>query len=178
MEVLAQKDPAVEPGTVDSAALRKICSLFVTGITVVTSRSATAPVGITVNSFTSVSLEPPLVLFCLRRESGMRAAVRDTGFFAVNILTEDQQQISRTFASRDESRFDAVDCTADRNGMPVLVDALAHLGCRLEREIDAGDHLLILGEVTEVGVLRGDEPPLTFFRGAHRRLRADLSRVR
>lgn len=178
MEALAQTETSPFPGRVDPTQLRSICSLFVTGITIVTSLSGDEPVGLTVNSFTSVSLEPPLVLFCLRRESGIRKAVRDTGHFTVNILAEDQQDTSSIFASRDASRFDAVECTAGRNGTPVLIDALAHLGCRVVNEIDAGDHVIILGEVTEVGVLRGSEAPLTFFRGAHRRLRTDMSRVR
>jgi flavin reductase (DIM6/NTAB) family NADH-FMN oxidoreductase RutF len=153
-------------------ALRRVCGLFVTGVTVVTSSDGEEPVGLTVNSFTSVSLDPPLVLFCLHRQSRVRRAIAATGYFTVNILAEAQHDISRLFATRGAPRFDAVSYTAGSNGTPVLTDALAHVCCRLVEELDGGDHVIVLGQATQVGILRDDESPLTFFRGSLRSLAA------
>lgn len=166
MHLNGKVEMSAASGPLDPMALRRVCGLFVTGVTVVTSSNGGEPVGLTVNSFTSVSLEPPLVLFCLHRLSNVGEAIRATGYFTVNILAESQHDISRVFATRGAPRFDAVRHTAGSNGTPVLTDALAHVCCRLVEEFDGGDHVIVLGQVTEVGILRDGESPLTFFRGS------------
>jgi flavin reductase (DIM6/NTAB) family NADH-FMN oxidoreductase RutF len=165
-------DEEIPAGSVDPMTLRRVCGLFVTGVTVVTSSDGNEPVGLTVNSFTSVSLDPPLVLFCLHRESTVRRAIQASGHFTVNILADGQHDISRVFATRGAPRFDAVRHTAGSNGTPVLSDALAHVCCRLVDELDGGDHVIVLGQATQVGILRDGDSPLTFFRGSIRSLAA------
>lgn len=150
--------------------LRGICSLFVTGVTVVTTLRGDEPVGLTINSFTSVSLDPPLVLFCLHRNSSVRAPISETGLFTVNILAEGQDEVSRAFARLGGTRFPEVPLVTRTNNTPVLAEALAHLDCRVINEMDGGDHVIVLGEVVDAGLLRHDEHPLTFFRSELRRL--------
>jgi flavin reductase (DIM6/NTAB) family NADH-FMN oxidoreductase RutF len=157
---------------VDATQLRSVCGHFVTGVTIVTSVDGQEPVGLTVNSFTSVSLDPPLILFCLHRASSVRRAILATKCFTVNILAEAQHDLSRRFATRGVSRFSAVPYSTGSNGAPVLQDALAHVSCRLIEELQGGDHVIVLGEVTDVGIIDESAAPLTFFRGSHRRLAA------
>ena len=153
------------PGPVPSALFRAVCGLFVTGVTVVTTTARSQAVGITVNSFASVSLDPPLVLFCVHRDSRLRPALEEAGSFVVNILTAEQEPVGRAFADRTADRFQDVPARAAPTGAPILTDALAYVHCRVEREIPAGDHVVILGEVLDLGVLRGGDP-LTFYAGA------------
>lgn len=127
------------------------------------------PVGLTVNSFTSVSLDPPLVLFCVHRDSRVLTAVRASGAFAVNILASDQDGLCRAFATRDTAVFDALPHNAGRTGSPVIDDALAYLDCRVYDKFSGGDHEIVVGEVVDLGLLR-DERPLAFFRSARRSL--------
>ncbi len=172
MHSYASNETPAALARVDGTQLRSVCGHFVTGVTIVTSIDGQEPAGLTVNSFTSVSLDPPLVLFCLHRASTMRRAISVTKCFTVNILSEAQHDLSRLFATRGVRRFSAVRYSAGPNGAPVLLDALAHVSCRLIKESDGGDHVIVLGEVTDVGILDECASPLTFFRGSHRRLAA------
>jgi 3-hydroxy-9,10-secoandrosta-1,3,5(10)-triene-9,17-dione monooxygenase reductase component len=160
-----QDDPIDD--TIDPQALRAVCSHFITGVTVVTTRVDDGPVGITINSFTSVSLEPPLVLFCIHEQSGLRQVLQDVGVFAVNILAEDQDQVSRFFATTGRDRFTDVRTRIGPSGAPILTDALAYLDCRLVKEMEGGDHAIVLGEVVDADVQRAEDSPLTFFRSTH-----------
>ncbi|WP_207782586.1 flavin reductase family protein [Phytoactinopolyspora limicola] len=151
---------------VDPRALRQVCGLFVTGVTVITSGMGETADGTTVNSFTSVSLDPPLVLFCLHRESRLRPVIHRTGAFAVNFLSGPQERLARAFAARDTAAIDEVRTHPSGTGVPVLSDALAFLSCQLVDEVEGGDHVIFLGDVLELGVLRQNREPLIFFRGA------------
>ncbi|WP_173153337.1 flavin reductase family protein [Phytohabitans suffuscus] len=131
---------------------------FVTGVTVVTARVAGSFLGLTANSFTSVSLEPPQVLFCVHSSSRARDGLQRAAGFAVNILGADQEQISRQFAATDSDRFTGVDVRPGRTGAPILTDAVAFLECRRVAEMTGGDHLIVLGEVLEFGVLSDRAP--------------------
>lgn len=162
----APPDAPVPTGGVDQLALRRVCGTFLTGVTVVTTRSAAGPLGVTVNSFTSVSLEPPRVLFCLASRSRLRPALAQSGVFAVNVLAEDQSQVCRAFASRDGDRFAGVLHASGVTGAPVLVGALATLECAVSQVVLSGDHVVVLGDVVRADVLR-DALPLTFYRGRH-----------
>lgn len=149
----------------DSRTLRHVCGYFVTGVTVVTSGSAGGSAGTTVNSFTSVSLKPPLVLFCLHNESRLKAVVEDCGLYVVNFLAGRQKRLARTFADRRLASLRDVAHHHTSTGVPVLSEALAFLSCRLVNTFGGGDHTIFLGEVTELGVPRRHQEPLIFFRG-------------
>jgi 3-hydroxy-9,10-secoandrosta-1,3,5(10)-triene-9,17-dione monooxygenase reductase component len=155
---------------VDGTALRRVCAHFATGVTVITTGPPEEPAGTTVNSFTSVSLEPPLVLFCLHRASRLRPLLQRTGSFAVNFLTRRQEKVAWAFAGRESAVFDDVAYRHAAGGVPVLSEALAFMGCRLVKEYDGGDHTILLGRVVELGVPEHAEEPLVFYRGAMRAL--------
>lgn len=156
---------------IDQAQLRQVCGHFATGVTVVTAADPEGPVGMAVNSFCSVSLEPPLVLFCAAKASTTWPRIEEAGVFAVNILAGDQEELSRAFASKDGERFRGVGYRAGASGSPILDEALAYLDCRIEAEHDAGDHVIVVGRVVDLEVAR-DTSPLVFFRGGY----ADLTR--
>jgi flavin reductase (DIM6/NTAB) family NADH-FMN oxidoreductase RutF len=155
---------------IDPHQIRAVCSRFVTGVTIVTSIADGQPVGLTINSFTSVSLEPPLVLFCLHQRSGVREVLRGASAFVINILAEDQEHLSRAFATREPHSFTEIQSQRGVTGAPIMSEALAYLDCRPVAEQNAGDHVIILGEVMDLGVLREESGPLTFFRSTHGRL--------
>ena len=150
---------------IEAAALRKVCGHFATGVTVITSGTGERASGTTVNSFTSVSLAPPLVLFCLHKESRLRALVDEYGTFVVNLLARPQERIAWAFAGRETALIRDVPHDVTSSGLPILAGALAFLGCRTVNEIDGGDHCIYLGHVEELGVLKSAQEPLIFFRG-------------
>ncbi len=150
----------IEPGQ-----LRRVCGLFVTGVTVITTGVEGREVGTTVNSFTSVSLDPPLVLFCLHKQSRLHESLRETGGFAVNFLAAHQESLARSFAGKRAAAFDEVAHHRSAEGVPVLSEALAHLMCRTVDEYPGGDHTIILGEVVEIGIPEPRKDPLIFFEG-------------
>ncbi|MFD0433696.1 flavin reductase family protein [Streptomyces chartreusis] len=160
-----------DPALVDPQALRSVCANWATGVTVITSGSTARTTGLTVNSFTSVSLDPALILVCIHNDSGELPVLRRTGAFAVNILAADQEELCRSFASRHTRHSAKADTRPGITGVPVLSDALAYLECRVEREVDAGDHVIVIGEVVDLAVQR-EEGPLTFFRNTFHRLPA------
>jgi 3-hydroxy-9,10-secoandrosta-1,3,5(10)-triene-9,17-dione monooxygenase reductase component len=154
-------------GELEPGALRQVLGQFVTGVTIVTGMAGDRPVGMTVNSFTSVSLAPPLVLFCAASGSMTGRHILKSGAFAVNILGRDQQEVAERFAARVEGRFAGLPARAGRTGSPILTDGLAFLDCRIADRMVRGDHFLILGEVVEAGILRTGEP-LAFFDRSYR----------
>ncbi|WP_433887698.1 flavin reductase family protein [Streptomyces sp. CA-111067] len=154
-----------EAAPVDGRTLRDVCGMFVTGVTVITSGEDGDAEGTTVNSFTSVSLDPPLVLFCLHKESRLRAVVDASRKFVVNFLQGQQEGLARAFAGKGTAEIRDVATHPSVTGVPVLSDALAFLSCRLVDEFDGGDHTVFIGEVVELGVPRQHQEPLVFFRG-------------
>ena len=126
------------------------------------------PLGLSVNSFTSVSLEPPLVAFCVARSSATWPQLRAVGAFCVNILAEDQEALSRAFAGRPPDRFQGVGWRPGPSGAPILAGVLAWIDCTVEAEHKAGDHMIVVGRVRELDV--GHEGrPLVFYRGGYGR---------
>ncbi|MGK5530969.1 flavin reductase family protein [Streptomyces sp. URMC 129] len=150
---------------VEGRTLRDVCGHFVTGVTVITAGRGETAAGTTVNSFTSVSLEPPLVLFCLHNESRLRPVVQGGGAYVVNFLSSHQEKLARAFAGKSTAAITDVAHHASVTGVPVLSEALAFLSCRLVNAFDGGDHTIFVGEVVELGVPRQAQEPLIFFRG-------------
>lgn len=137
------------PDTIDPRALRDAFGAFPTGVTVVTTRDADGkPIGFTANSFTSVSLDPPMLLVCLARTSRNFGVMTGAKAFAVNILSETQKDVSNTFARPVEDRFAAVSWNDGPGGCPVFDDVAAWFECSMENVLDAGDHVILLGRIT------------------------------
>src|SRR4051794_13226478 len=130
---------------IDHKLLRKVCGHFVTGVTVITCEANGTLTGTTVNSFASVSLDPPLVLFCLHRDSRLLDVVRESGRFAVNFLAGRQESLAWAFASRHSAELGHVAQHQCAGGVPVLSEAAGFLACSLVREYDGGDHLILVG---------------------------------
>jgi 3-hydroxy-9,10-secoandrosta-1,3,5(10)-triene-9,17-dione monooxygenase reductase component len=147
-------------------ALRGVMGHVLTGVTVVTGLADGVPVGMTVNSFTSVSLDPPLVLFCARTASRKGARIRGSGAFAVNVLAREHAPVAQRFARGVEEGFSVLDVTFGSTGSPILADSLAFVECRIVEELERGDHTIVIGEVVETAVLR-QAAPLAFFRGRY-----------
>lgn len=159
------------PAVVDPALIRQVCGQFVTGVTALTSLDDGEPVGVTINSFTSVSLDPPLVLCCVHHRSRVLPALRSSGVFAVNILAEDQEEISLGLARAGGGLITAVDARHGVTGAPLIPGILAFLDCTVREVLDGGDHVIVIGQVVDLEVVRADGGPLMFFRSAHRALR-------
>lgn len=150
---------------------REVMGRFVSGVTVVTGIHDGEPVGLTCQAFTSVSLEPPLVLFAASRRSLSWPLIRSSGAFAVNLLAAEQSGLSQAFATRGADKFAGVDwAPGDRTGSPVISGTVGHVECRLHDVHDGGDHEVVLGLV--VGLANGPtSDPLLYHRGAYARLR-------
>ena len=156
----------------DSLELRAVLGRFATGICVITTvREDTTAVGITANSFSSVSLDPPLVLWSLQNDSERYADFCATRYFGINVLSTHQEHLSTHYARRGANTMEAEHFQRGEVGVPLLHGALVSLECELEATHQAGDHLIIIGRVLNV-VKRSDEEPLVFFGGAYRRLSA------
>lgn len=152
----------------DARTLRDALGCFGTGVTVVTAFDAQGvPIGLTANSFTSVSLDPPLILFCLGRNSRYLADFERTEWFAINVLHIGQQPSSDRFAMPREDRFADMKWTGDR--APLLEGSLASLECAMHAVHDGGDHIIVVGRVTEAR-FEPRRDPLLYFRGKYRRL--------
>lgn len=151
----------------DQRRFRDAAGTFVTGVTVVTTLDAAGdPAGLTVNSFTSVSLDPPMVLFCLGKESTTFEAFSARNGFAVNVLAASQREVSDLFA-RPGDRFADIDWMPGYAGLPVLVDSLATFECSLAHDYDGGDHRILVGTVREVRLRETDEAALGYFRSRY-----------
>ena len=156
---------SVEPG-----AFRKALAAWASGVTIVTARDGDHIHGMTVSAFASVSLDPPLVLVCAEKSSDTHGVIQAGKVFTVNVLASGQDELSNRFASsRDEHlRFVGLDCAEGETGCPRIPGAVAAIDCRVENAVDAGDHVVYIGEVQAVDVT--DAPPLIYFRGAYREL--------
>ena len=149
----------------DQRAFRRCLGQFSTGVTVVTTQSAGQPVGVTANSFSSLSMDPPLLLWSIGRSSRSYAAFAAAKHFAVNILSADQIALSQLFASRAEDKFAGLDWYAGALGSPVLRDVVAVLDCEMETSLDGGDHLILVGRVKSFARFSGN--PLLYAQGRY-----------
>ena len=157
----------------DPRTLRDALGCFATGVTVVTCLGPDGnPAGLTVNSFTSVSLDPPLLLVCLHKMAASATALTEASHFAVNVLQTGQQPASIRFATRDEDRFGATPWACGEAGAPILKDSLGVFECERYAVHDGGDHHILIGQVVKAS-FDGGLDPLLFFRGRYRRLHFD-----
>jgi flavin reductase (DIM6/NTAB) family NADH-FMN oxidoreductase RutF len=155
--------------TIDPQELRRILGHFATGVTVITTRDlAGAPFGLTANAFTSLSLNPPLILICVDKAAQCYSCFAGSNVFTVNFLREDQQEISRRFATKGVNKFAGLNWHEGANGAAVLDAAIGHLECKIVQSYEGGDHTIIVGEVLN-GAASG-ERPLLFFKGKYQRL--------
>jgi 3-hydroxy-9,10-secoandrosta-1,3,5(10)-triene-9,17-dione monooxygenase reductase component len=164
----------MEPGdpVVDKTLFRQVAGSFASGVTIITTGKEGECRGFTASSFTSLSLEPPLVLVCVHRESNTLPVIQHTGAFAINILSQSQEHASRLFSSRivpDSERMQQVCFHGGTSGVPILDDAIAFFECRTLREYDGGDHVIFVGHVIDAGVSNQGEP-LLYYRGRYHAL--------
>jgi 3-hydroxy-9,10-secoandrosta-1,3,5(10)-triene-9,17-dione monooxygenase reductase component len=155
--------------TIDGTRLRDALGHFATGVAVVTTvGDLGAPVGLTINSFNSVSMSPPLVLWSLARNAPSFEAFRNHNGFAINILAKEQRDLCMQFARTSDNKFKDVSHRPGYDNIPLIDGATAQLECRTYRRYDGGDHEIYIGEV--VGISTFDRHPLVFHRGQFRHL--------
>lgn len=148
---------------------RHVLGHFASGVTVVTTWDADGrPTGLTASAFTSVSLEPPLILVCVDHKAQSYPALRASSRFAVNVLAVEHETLSRRFATTDADKFNGVSYHPGPLGLPLLPEALAHLECRTVHAYSGGDHTIFVGEVEAAHAHDGE--PLLYFRGDYTRL--------
>jgi flavin reductase (DIM6/NTAB) family NADH-FMN oxidoreductase RutF len=145
MEQLDRVGRAIEP-----ADFRALMARVPTSVSVVAGFDEGVPVGLTVGTFVSVSLDPPLVSFCAGRRSESWPRIRPGGEFSVSILAHDQHDVCGALASKERDKFGAIDWSISERGLPIIGGAVAHVECRLETEVPAGDHTIVLGRVLEL----------------------------
>ena len=158
-----QHDPEIDP-----ARFRQVLGHFPTGVTIVACDDDGTQAGLAVGSFMSVSLDPPLIGFCPSKTSETWPHIESAGTFCVNVLAEDQEEMCRVFAGKQQDKFRHFGWRPAATGSPILDDVLAWIDCRVEGTYDAGDHHLVLGRVLELEVAR-EGKPLLFFRGGYGR---------
>ena len=164
---LTHKASRFKPGPEMSRQYRDALSEFPTGVTIITCQSDIGPLGITVNSFTSVSVDPPLVMWCVTKASQRYKAFMETRHFAIHIMPSDTEDLCLSFA-RSGQAFDRTHWHLSKNQVPILESCLAYLECSYFKDYDGGDHSILLGLVDEVSVFEG--VPLAFAKGRFNRL--------
>ena len=155
--------------SVDSDTFRAVLGRFATGITIITGRDdAGVDHGMTVSAFSSVSLNPPLVLACIDHAASMRPLLGTVTDIGINILSEGQEAISRRFSAKDVQRFDGLGYTRGGSGVALLDDALAHMEARIVERHEAGDHLIVIAQVEAAEAF--SERPLLYYRSGYAQL--------
>ena len=158
--------------TIDSARFRQVLGHFCSGIVIVTGMDGREPVGMTCQSFMSVSLDPPLVTFAPAKSSSSWPRIQSGGGFCVNILASNQEDVCRVFATSGADKFRGTGWKPGASGSPVLEDVLGWIDCKIEAEHDAGDHVIVVGRVLELHADDHAPGPLLFYRGGYGRFEA------
>jgi flavin reductase (DIM6/NTAB) family NADH-FMN oxidoreductase RutF len=151
---------------------REVIGHFATGVTIVSAVVGDRRLGTTASAVTSLSLEPPMLLVCMNKESETGKAMAAAGHFAVNILGEGQEELARRFATKAPDKFDGVETTPGERGEPLLRDALATLECRIVEQTTGGTHVVFFGEVERASAREG--APLAYYRGQFGRLQLTM----
>lgn len=154
---------------IDEFRFRQTMGHFATGVTVVTTEQEGKLYGMTVSSFSSLSLKPPLILVCVDRTVSTHDVIAKAGCFAVNILEKRQEHLSRRFATREIDKFVGVAWRAGQLGMPLLEGALATIECRIHEQFPGGDHTIFVGQVVNTEIREG--APLLYYRGGYDELK-------
>ena len=156
---------------IDPRELRNVMGHFATGVTIITTKDVSGkPFGLTANAFSSLSLDPPLVLICVDKKVDCYACFEQSKIFVVNVLSEGQDQLSTRFATKGIEKFEGVAVRQGNLGVPLLEGAVAHIECTLTSAYEGGDHTIYVGEIQSVAA-SGDRP-LLFFKGKYSRLLA------
>ncbi len=158
---------------VDPYEFRTIIGHFASGVTVITSAEGDRLHGMTANAVASLSLDPVMLLICVDRTAYSNDSIRRAGAFAVNVLGEHQEVVSRLFAKHTEPEAGSLRGQPYRigvTGAPVLTDGVAYVECRVKEVLDGGDHSIFLGEVVDQGIVDADAKPLVFYRGGYHSL--------
>ncbi|MFV9505881.1 MAG: flavin reductase family protein [Oscillochloridaceae bacterium umkhey_bin13] len=153
---------------IDEPRFRQVLGHFASGVTVVTTAQAGRLGGLTVSSFTSLSLNPMLVLVCIDRRAASHSLITDTGLYAVNVLAEGQEYLSRRFASAESEKFIPETYELSPRGLPLLHGVLAQLECRVQQTLPGGDHTIFVGEVLAARCFEGR--PLLYYRSGYHQL--------
>jgi flavin reductase (DIM6/NTAB) family NADH-FMN oxidoreductase RutF len=155
----------------DARAFRDALGHFATGVAIVTAagQGTAGPLGLTINSFASVSLDPPLILWSLDRSSDRFAAMMAATHFAVNMLGAESRDLAQRLARKGQSTIEAASLRPGAHGAPLLEDAIAHFECKVEHRYDGGDHVILVGRVLAHGH-RSHGDPLIYYRGRYRAL--------
>ena len=160
------------PEAVSSDVFRRACGRFATGVAIAGATGPDGmPHGLTVNSFSSVSLDPPLILICIGHAVAAIDIFRQSRYFGLSVLRENQRDVSERFAMRRDSRFESLRWRRGRTGAPLLDDALATIECETRDRVTAGDHDIFIGEMVSANIEEGD--PLIYFASEYGRLTID-----
>ena len=153
----------------DPRELRNVMGHFPTGVTIITTTDKNGKAfGLTANAFTSLSLDPPLVLICVDKKVDCYACFEESKVFVINFLSEDQEHLSKRFATKGIEKFEGVTHRVGKSGPPLLDGAMAHIECKLLSGHDGGDHTIYVGEV--IDATTSGERPLLFFKGKYYQL--------
>jgi flavin reductase (DIM6/NTAB) family NADH-FMN oxidoreductase RutF len=151
---------------VDDAEFKQALSHFASGVTVVTTEHGGRRYGMTVASFASLSLHPPLVLVCIEKAVKTHDAIAASGKFGVSILTKSQAEVSNRFASKSDDKFSGLDVVTGSSGVPLIAGALTTLECSVAQQLPGGDHSIFVGEVVATSPCEGE--PLVYYRSGYR----------
>jgi len=164
-------DP-VEAPALTSEEFRRACGRFATGVTIASVMDSNGtPHGLTVSSFTSVSLEPPLVLICLGHQVTMIETFRSAAYFGINVLTEEQQHLSERFAQKGHDRFIGVAWHRGKSGVPLIENVLAAIECEVYNRFISGDHDILVGRMLHADIRDGR--PLLYYASRYGRMQHD-----
>lgn len=166
-------DPAPTP-EIDARAFRNVLGQFCTGVTIITTVHEDEPVGFACQSFAALSLDPPMVLFCPTKMSRSWQAIEASGRFGVNILHENQKDVSARFGSREPDKFGGIDWSPSELGSPMIAGTLAYIDCTVASVHDGGDHFVVFGAVHSLSEGSKEKPrPLLFYRGQYTGIEPD-----
>ena len=153
---------------IDDARFKLAMSHFASGVTVVTTTHGGKPYGLTVASFASLSLHPPLVVVCIEKNVRSHDAIAAAGKFAVNILSSAQADVSNRFASKSDDKFEGLTTITTPDGVPLIPGALCTIECRVHQQVPGGDHSIFIGEVLDIATSDGE--PLVYYRSGYRQI--------
>ena len=159
---------------IESGDFGKVLGRYPTGVTLVSSKDDQGPFAMVIGSFGSVSLDPPLVQFMPAKESGTWSRIKKTGRYCVNVLGEQQLDLSNSFFNKDKDPFEAIHWSESTLGSPIIEGCVAWIDCLIGDVHEAGDHYIVIGEVQGIGATEKDEGPLLFLGGAYGSFNKDI----